>query len=387
MRILLASDFPDDPRLGSPKVTHKLREAFRAAGHTCDALFADDLGRWPRQRHARDVLAAVLTSRAVERAFRERGPYDVVDVAGAEGAVVAVRHRLGSHRRAACISRSNGLEHLNYRRMLDDHAEGVIDKPWTRRIWYPMVRLSQVAVALRCADRVILLNDIDRDYVTARGWVPETRLDVVPHGISARFVGRREVLDAPRGQGVLFCGSWDGLKGTPYIIAALGLALAAGAPFDLTVLGGGRPADRILADFPPDTRPFVRILDRASEDEVMRQYRLHDLLVFASTYEGFGMVVPEAMSQGLPVVATPVGAAATLVRDGETGLAVPARDAAALSTAVRRLLADAPLGRRLAAAAFDAVQDLTWERTAGATLDVYERALAETRQGRSADAA
>ena len=61
--------------------------------------------------------------------------------------------------------------------------------------------------------------------------------------------------------------------------------------------------------------------------------------------EPWGLVCNEAMSQGRPVIATDaVGAAAGgLVRDGETGLVVPAGDARALAEAIERLLGDAQL--------------------------------------------
>ena len=53
MRILLVGDYPNDPRLGSTKVFVKLQEEFRALGHTCDMLLADELGARPRNRFAR----------------------------------------------------------------------------------------------------------------------------------------------------------------------------------------------------------------------------------------------------------------------------------------------------------------------------------------------
>ena len=57
----------------------------------------------------------------------------------------------------------------------------------------------------------------------------------------------------------------------------------------------------------------MTIVGRVPEAEVMAAYRTHDVLVWPSTYEGFGMVVIEAMSQRLPVIATPVGCARTLI--------------------------------------------------------------------------
>ena len=93
-----------------------------------------------------------------------------------------------------------------------------------------------------------------------------------------------------------------------------------------------------------------------------------------STYEGYGLVVPEAMSQRLPIVATPVGVAPALVRDGETGLIVPPRDPNAIARAVRRLVDDASARARLSDAALRAVGALSWSATARRTLDAYERA-------------
>ena len=153
-------------------------------------------------------------------------------------------------------------------------------------------------------------------------------------------------------------------------------SLPPAAPGTLTVMGGGLSADAIRAAFPASAHPFVTVVDRADEDEVMAAYRAHDVLVLPSTYEGFGMVVIEAMSQRLPVVATPVGCARSLIRHEETGLLTPIRDADALAGALDRMLADAPLRARCADAAFALVRDMTWTHTAALTLDVYNRAIA-----------
>jgi glycosyltransferase involved in cell wall biosynthesis len=376
MRILLVGDYPADPRLGSAKVYFKLAEELRALGHAADLLLAPEIGAGPAGWRARQTVGPWLADRAIRRAFRERGPYDVVDVAGGEGALFALRRRLSLACEPAVVARSHGLEHLNYRRTLEDAREGLISKPWTRRIWYPAVRLSQVAAAARLADALVVANPGDRAFALRAGWKGEAGVRVVPHGVSERFLAESPAADAPRGEGILFCGSWDAVKGAPHLAAAMGL-LAADAPAAprLTVLGPGVPEEAVLASFPAAARRLVRVVPRTGEEEVMRHYRAHDLLVFPSTYEGFGMVVVEAMSQGLPVVATPVGCTPELVRDGETGALVPRRDPAGLASALRRLLADAPLRRRLGAAAAAAVRGLTWRRAAERTLEVYAAAM------------
>jgi glycosyltransferase involved in cell wall biosynthesis len=166
------------------------------------------------------------------------------------------------------------------------------------------------------------------------------------------------------------------VKGVSYLATAFSTMVAGGVRTNLTVLGGGVDDETIRSSFAPHARPFVTIVGRVPEAGVMDAYRTHDVLAWPSTYEGFGMVVIEAMSQRLPVVATPIGCAGTLVVHERTGLIVPPRDPEALAAALTRALGDESLRRRLADAAFDVVRDMTWTMTAKTTLAVYEKARA-----------
>ena len=72
-----------------------------------------------------------------------------------------------------------------------------------------------------------------------------------------------------------------------------------------------------------------------------------DVFVLPSRFEGFPLVLLEAMLAGLPVVATDVGSVAEAVQDGETGLLVPPDDVQALNEALHTLLDDPDLRRKL----------------------------------------
>ena len=377
LSVLLVGDYPADPTLGSAKVLFRLQEHLRALGHRCEIVFDAEIGG-PRWRQIRQLVSPWCARHAIARRLGP-GVFDVVDAASAEGLWFGVLRRIGFFSRTAYVCRSNGLEHLNYRRMLDDAHAGLTSKPWTRRLWYPASRLSQVAAASRVADAVIVLNDYDRRFVLDRGWQPEDRVTVVPHGVSDRFLRDDPGPDAPRGGGLLFCGSWDHVKGIHDAVRAFEQLHARGRPYRLTVLGPGVPEATVLRAFSDRARPFVTVLPRAAEDDVIEAYRRHDLLVWTSTYEGFGLVLLEAMTQRLPVVATGVGCAATLLRDGHTGRLVPVRDAVATADAVETLMEDQDLRGRLAAAARCAVDGMTWDRTARLTVEVYRRALANVR--------
>lgn len=76
-----------------------------------------------------------------------------------------------------------------------------------------------------------------------------------------------------------------------------------------------------------------------------------DLYISASLMEGLGLSVMEAMAAGLPVLSTAAGGVTELLAAEQTGLLVPVDDVPAMAAAIRRLLTDPDLGRRLAAGA------------------------------------
>ncbi len=91
-------------------------------------------------------------------------------------------------------------------------------------------------------------------------------------------------------------------------------------------------------------------LDEVSLKEL---YASSDIFVLPSYWEGYGIVLLEAMSYGLAVVASNAGAIPEVVHDGHTGLLVPPGDVLALLMSIRRLLDDAALRHELAANGLD----------------------------------
>ena len=100
------------------------------------------------------------------------------------------------------------------------------------------------------------------------------------------------------------------------------------------------------------------------------------MFAHTSRWEGFGIVLLEAMLAGLPIVATRVSAVPEIVADGETGLLVDAGDAEAVAAALSELLDDPARRTALGKAGLARARaEFSVARMTRRTIDVYREAL------------
>ncbi|HFE51945.1 MAG TPA: glycosyltransferase family 1 protein, partial [Bacteroidetes bacterium] len=161
-----------------------------------------------------------------------------------------------------------------------------------------------------------------------------------------------------------FVGQLDERKGIADLLEAY-RRLKQRLPVRLVLVGKGpleaeirrRAPDAVLAGFREDI------------PEVMKNV---DVLVLPSYWEGFGIVLIEAMAAARPVVATNVSSIPEIVVNGETGLLVPPGQPEALAEALRRVLTDPALARRFGEAGRRRVLD---KFTVDRMTDEWERLL------------
>jgi glycosyltransferase involved in cell wall biosynthesis len=143
----------------------------------------------------------------------------------------------------------------------------------------------------------------------------------------------------------------------------------------LTIAGPTDRSPQALADVQAAIRTTglgqrIALVGPVDKDRLAGLYASADAFLMASLYEGYGMVLAEAMACGLPIVCTSGGAAAETVPDG-AAIKVPPGDERALSLAIERLLDDRELRQRMAQAAWLAGQKLPrWEDTARIVAEV-----------------
>jgi glycosyltransferase involved in cell wall biosynthesis len=263
------------------------------------------------------------------------------------------------------------------RRLEMEHAE----TPWKRfskSRWYAFTGM-QTRVARRLP-RVLTVSENSRADIHRDHQVPLDRLHVVPVGVDQDLF--RPLADVARVPGRLITtASADvAMKGLRYLLEAMA-KLRVDRPLELVVIGKLKengPAARIIDEL--GLRDAVTFVSGVPEQRIIELYSEAQVAVVPSLYEGFSLPAIEAMSCGVPLVATTGGALPEVAgTDGETALLVPPGDSGALATTLGRVLADAELRARIGAAGRQRViERWTWRHTAVGTVEHYRALLAET---------
>jgi starch synthase len=133
---------------------------------------------------------------------------------------------------------------------------------------------------------------------------------------------------------VLFAGSLGQRKGLSYLLKAVAMLKT---PVELTLLG--KKTAEGCAPLDEATRKY-RWIPTLNHESVLREMHNHDVLVFPSLFEGFGLVISEAMAQGTPVITTAHTAGPDLIEEGVDGFIVPIRSANAIAEKLDLLSSD-----------------------------------------------
>ena len=162
-------------------------------------------------------------------------------------------------------------------------------------------------------------------------------------------------------------------KGQRYLIDAATRLLPA-QPDTRVVIAGEGELHQALAHQIKHHHLEKHVILAGFRPDILSVHKAFDVFVMSSVTEGLGTSLLDAMACARPVVATNVGGIPEVVADGETGFLVPPRDAAALATAIVRLLDDRSLRDRMGAAGLARVQSrFTAEHMVNNTLAVYRR--------------
>jgi glycosyltransferase involved in cell wall biosynthesis len=195
-------------------------------------------------------------------------------------------------------------------------------------------------------DRLIALTEAERQDHLDREVGKLDRFAVVPSGIDrerfrkARAQGKQQPdwFGCPAGSQIVGSVGWlTDIKGHQYLIEAVSKLKQDFPSLHLVIVGSGDRHDALLQQAElAGLGDAVHFLGH--RDDVESCLAGMDLFVLPSLNEGMGRALVEAMSAGLPVIASRVGGIPAVISHEQTGLLVPPGNAGALADAIRRLL-------------------------------------------------
>jgi len=213
---------------------------------------------------------------------------------------------------------------------------------------------------------------------------PLDRIDVIPHGVLSFY---RRLLPSPNGDGststsnadVLYFGRIYKYKGLDYLIQAQPAITRAIPEARIVIAGQGEDFDKYRVMLPEPDK-FEIHNDYIPNEQVMALFQRAKVVALPYIGGSQSGVLQVAFAFGKPVVATRVGSLDEAVDDGRTGLLVPPRDPQALAEAIIELLRDDEKRAQMRRQIEEQVATrFAWRNIAEATVQTYQRALAEGR--------
>lgn len=262
-----------------------------------------------------------------------------------------------------CVVRSNNT--------VREEIEGSIS-----RAFYKFMTLSSNP------DRVLVPTQRSARFEEENGVNPEN-IEVVSLGANVEKFNPekyseelREELGIGSDVFMLFVGRLFDRKGLKCLLKAMG-SCPQEANLKLVVLGEG-PLKGELVEMSEtlEIDDSVEFVGKKPDSELQKFYASCDFVVAPSKRgEAFGLVIPEAMSSGKPVVAGDIGAYSEVFVEG-TGYLVPPKDIQALRDKILKLARDESLREKMGKKAREtAVEEYSWKNTVDNLLEVYDEIL------------
>ena len=239
--------------------------------------------------------------------------------------------------------------------------------------------------AVHRASRILTVSEASKRDILRFFDVPQERVTVIPNAIDQAFYENppEEEIDRVReryqlhDRFLMYAGNVKPHKNLERLIEAFGLLRHRGFEnLKLLITGSeiSRYATLRRAVHRHNLHQYVRFLGFQSQTTLAALYRLADVFVFPSLYEGFGLPPLEAMACGTPVVVSNVSSLPEVV--GDAAIQVNPYDAGAIADGIHLVLSDAEVRRKLVAKGLTRSRLFSWQESAIRMHEIYQEVAA-----------
>jgi len=197
---------------------------------------------------------------------------------------------------------------------------------------------------------------------------------VAGNGVDEKFFFHKKRETENKSKYIMFVGRVDREKGIFDLVKSAKIICNNRSDVFFTIAGSGKDLKKLRSETKKagiDNR-FI-LLGQVKKDHLVKLYQNASIFVLPSYHEGLPGVLLEAMSCGLPIVATNVRGNRDLITNGKNGIIVPPRDPIKLSEAISALLDDKKLGESHGLLARKTIeQQYTWNKVSNKLLKCYK---------------
>lgn len=218
------------------------------------------------------------------------------------------------------------------------------------------------------ADRLVVNSYFVRDTFVEAGY-DKDRIDVVYLGVREDFQSLKKSYDTDKVFKILYTGSFGFRKGGEYLLKAMEELDKIGFNYELNIVGGYSPYDVLIGKYKPK---HVNFIGQVPQDDLKEYLATSDCYLFPSLCEGCAQSGMEALTAGLPVIAT--YESGLPITDGVNGILIDAANVASIVDAVKRMASDKSLRMNLGTKAAEMMKNqYTWDVYANNMCEVYKK--------------
>ncbi len=234
---------------------------------------------------------------------------------------------------------------------------------------FPVEHYNRVRLEWEVADVIIVNSEWSRQALVSEGANPG-KIEILPlayEAASFRPAKDFEKLNPSRPLRVLWLGQVNVRKGIHYLIEAA--RLLEKQPVEISVAG----PIQIRSDIIDSAPRALRFLGAIPRSQASQAYQEHDVFALPTLSDGFAITQLEAFAHGMPVIATPH--CGRVVKEGETGFIVPARDPVALARAISCFANDRKLVSAMSGRCMEAAKKFSIKAYADGLVEILERRM------------
>ncbi|MFC1990690.1 glycosyltransferase [Chloroflexota bacterium] len=244
----------------------------------------------------------------------------------------------------------------------------------------PELRIETERYVAKSCHRIIAATEKEKEDIVLHYGVSPEMIRVIPCGVNLSMFRpmdkemAKQKLGFNGGKTILFVGRIEPLKGIGRLLTAM-TYLGKEQRVKLVIIGGdgnGEYLERLHGKVRElQIEGLVSFMGMVRQEELPGYYNAADISVIPSYYESFGLVTLESLACGTPVVATAVGGAGSVIRQGETGYVVKSGSPRHLAQRMEQLLFKSKPGAESVNSIRASVAGFDWSKVAEAMVKEY----------------